>query len=165
MRATDPEAVDPAALLGVLPDLLALCSADGVITWVRSGQPAPFGWQPQDLVGRWIFDLFAKDANHEVHVESLAEVMSAPGLHGPIEVTVLAADGTLGELELMVTNALDDPAVGAIVASGRDITGRDTKLEALRRREAWASAIVRGFSDLVLILIPCVLFLQHFISL
>ena len=50
------------------------------------------------------------------------------------------ADGRLREVELMVTNALDDPAIGMLVAVGRDITDRETRVEELRQREAWASS-------------------------
>ncbi len=150
-HAVGPPPVDPAVLLGALPDFIVLASAEGVITWVSGPSQVAFGWDAAKLVGRPMYELFAKDANHELHVASLAEVLAVPGVHGPIQVSVVAARGALREMELMVTNALADPAIGALVAIGRDITVRDTEVEDLRRREAWSAAIVRGLSDLVLV--------------
>ncbi|QXC60153.1 EAL domain-containing protein [Aquihabitans sp. G128] len=146
-----PTGLDPAVLLGSVPDLLVLADGEGGICWVANGGSELFGWQEHDLVGRSMFDLFAKDANHRLHVEALAEVLSRPGVHGPIEVTIVQADGQLREVELFVTNALDDPAVGYLVASCRDITRRDTVVEELRQREAWATSLLRGSTDLIMV--------------
>ncbi|MDQ3462896.1 MAG: GGDEF domain-containing protein, partial [Actinomycetota bacterium] len=102
-------------------------------------------------VGRSVLDLFAKEANRALHLEAFSEMVSGPGVHGPIEVTVLGAEGELVEVELLVTNALDDPAVGLLVATCRDISRRDTALESLRQREAWASSLLRGGNDLIVV--------------
>ena len=145
------EGIDPVVLLALLPDLAVLAEADGTIRWVAANVPAALGWTPDDLVGRSMFDLFAKEANEPLHLDALDDVLAGPGTYGPVEVTVLAADGHLVELEILVTNALDDPRVGLLLATCRDITSRDTELEELRQREAWASSLLRGGNDLVLV--------------
>ncbi|MCU1497599.1 MAG: hypothetical protein JWM47_1552, partial [Acidimicrobiales bacterium] len=146
-----PSGLDPSVLLGHLPDLLVLVDGEGRIRWLAPRVAAVLGWPQEELVGRSMFDLFAKEANRGIHLESLSEVLSRPGVHGPVVVTVLAADGRLLETELLVTNALDDPAVGLLVASCRNITPRDTVVEELRQREAWASSLLRGSTDLIMV--------------
>lgn len=146
-----PVGVDPEAVLGGLPDVVALCTAEGTLVWAGSNGPRTVGWNPADIVGTSIFDLFAKQANHDLHAAAFAEVVSAPGIHGPIEVTMVTPEGRLREVEFMITNALDDPRIGFLVATGRDITERDQRAEAYRQRDAWASALLRGSGELVLV--------------
>ena len=143
--------VDPLALVANLPDLVVLVAADGTIRWAGPNIAPALGWSPDDIVGQAMYDLFAKSGNHRIHVEALLEVVSSPGLHGPVEVTVVGAEGQFVELELMIVNALEDPGIGLLVATGRVITGRDTRLEDLRRREAWASSLLRSGTDLVIV--------------
>lgn len=149
--APAPPGGDLARILATLPDLVAMATADGTITWIGPNIPPHLGWRPHELIGRPIFDLFAKQANHDLHVGALARATSSPGVHGPIEVTVLARDGALREIEFMLTNALDDPDIGQIVALGRDITDRDQESEVYRQRDAWASSLLRGSSELIMV--------------
>ena len=72
----------------------------------------------------------------------MAQTIAEPGVHGPVEVTVVTPDGRLREVELMVTNGLEDPDVGYLVVSGRDVTDRDDEAGALRRPRA-ASPLTR----------------------
>lgn len=144
-------AVHEGELLRALPDAVAVVDAAGTIRWVSPQIEVSFGWTPTELVGRPMFDLFAKEVNHDLHVEALAEAVVSAGPHGPIAVTLRCANGQVREAELMITNRLDDPAVGGIVAVVRDITGRADEAEALRQREAWTSALLRGASDLIVV--------------
>jgi diguanylate cyclase (GGDEF)-like protein/PAS domain S-box-containing protein len=146
-----PTDVDPVAVLSDLPDVLAMCTADGTLVWAGSNGPRTLGWRPADVVGTSIFDLFAKHANHDLHAEALAEAVSTPGIHGPIEVTMVTPDGRLREVEFMIDNALEDPRIGYLVATGRDITDREQRWEVYRQRDAWASALLRSASDLVVV--------------
>ncbi len=143
--------VDTARLLDALPDSIVLVDGGGTITWVGPNVPVSFGYQPADLVGRPIFDVFAKDANHDLHLSAFADLLERPGVHGPLEVTIVTADGRLRELELMITNALDDPAIGMLVANGRDITDRESQLEEARQHAAWAESLMRGSTDLMVV--------------
>ena len=144
----DIAAVD---LVAALPDTVILLEPDGTIVGLGSMVGDCFGWRPDELVGRSVFTLFAKAANHDLHVKALAHAASTPGVHGPIEVTVVTSDGRVREAEFMMTNALDDPAIGKLVAIGRDITDRDHESEVFRQRDAWASSLLRGAAELVIV--------------
>jgi len=125
--------------------------ADGTIAGFASAVGDTFGWTLENLVGRSVFELFAKHANHDLHIKALAHAASTPGVHGPIEVTLAAPDGRLREAEFMITNALDDPAIGKLIAIGRDITDRESESEQFRQRDAWASSLLRGASELIVV--------------
>ena len=146
-----PPGVTADRLLGLLPDLVALCAPDGTIAWIGSSGTDVLGWKPSAVVGTSVFDLFAKHANRDLHVGSMANAVATPGTHGPIEVTMVAEDGRLREIEFMITNAVDDPEVGFLVAVGRDLTDRDATSEIYRQRDAWASSLLRGAADLVMV--------------
>ncbi|MEZ5139424.1 MAG: aminotransferase class III-fold pyridoxal phosphate-dependent enzyme [Acidimicrobiales bacterium] len=88
-----PSGVDPAAALGGLPDVVALCTADGTLVWASSNETRTIGWSPAQIVGTSIFDLFAKAANRDLHAQAFAEVIARPGVHGPIEVTMVTPGG------------------------------------------------------------------------
>jgi diguanylate cyclase (GGDEF)-like protein/PAS domain S-box-containing protein len=146
-----PERIDLGALLDASPDLVVLVDEQGVLRWVGGNVPASIGWEPGDLIGRSIFDLFAKVANRDIQADAFAQVLSTPGVHGPLDATVVGPDGRLRELEIMVTNALGVASVGLLVGTGRDITDRDAPVEHYRQQEAWASSLLRGAIDLILV--------------
>ncbi|MGN6693418.1 MAG: PAS domain-containing protein, partial [Aquihabitans sp.] len=146
-----PDGVAAGDLLAALPDSVILLDADGTIVGFGPTGGDTFGWSPHDVLGRKVFEMFAKAANHDLHVEALARAVAEPGVHGPIEVTMVTPDGRLREAEWMLTNALDRPGVGALVAIGRDITDRDSQSEEYRKRDAWASSLLRGATDLILV--------------
>ncbi|MBX3285508.1 MAG: EAL domain-containing protein [Actinobacteria bacterium] len=151
MTPAPPPGIDALALLGALPDPVVLVEADGTIRWVSPASLPALGWEGHDLVGRSAFDLFAKEVNRDLHLEALAELLATPGLNPPLTVTVVGADGALREIELSVCNALDQPGIGLLVASCRDVTGRETVHEELRQREAWSASLVRATSDLIFV--------------
>lgn len=152
-RPTSPDGaeVDSHAILEASPDLIVLADRDGIIRWVGANLAELFQWTPAALVGTSLFELLAKEANRSLQMRALDRVRSTPGVHGPIEETVVTGDGRLREIEMMVTNALDDPRVGMLVAVCRDITDRDSEMEGLRQRESWASSLLRGSTDLIIV--------------
>jgi len=146
-----PDGVGSSEVLAALPDSVILLDAEGTVTGFGSLGGDTFGWSPEDVLGHSVFELFAKAANHDLHVKALTHAATNPGVHGPIEVTMVTPDGRLREAEFMVSNALDVPGVGHLIAIGRDITDRDSQSEAYRQRDAWASSLLRGASDLILV--------------
>ncbi|MGI8756404.1 MAG: sensor domain-containing protein [Acidimicrobiales bacterium] len=146
-----PPFTDAARVLAALPDLIVTVDRTGTITWVAPNLPTSMGWQVGDLIGRPMFDMFAKAANHEMHLEAFASILGGPGTYGPLAVTLVTPDGRLREVELMATNALDDPAVASIVAVGRDITERPAQSEQIRQQGDWAATLVLGSSDLIFV--------------
>jgi diguanylate cyclase (GGDEF)-like protein/PAS domain S-box-containing protein len=138
-------------LLDVIPDVYVLVDAQCGIAWVSASAEPVLGMTPSAYVGTLAYDMFAKQDNRELHEAYFRGVLATPGLHGPVEVTTVHADGQLRELELVLNNALADPEIAAVVVSIRDITKRPGDVEELRRREAWADALIRRGSELILV--------------
>lgn len=146
--------LDPARLvrmLELIPDAVAVVDADCRVLWISEGSAVTLGIPPGELIGTLAYDLFSKQENRELHRLYFEGVLASPGQHGPVEVTTTDADGGFHELELFLTNALDDPDFAAVAVSIRDITRRPGDLEELRRREAWADALIRRGAELIMV--------------
>lgn len=138
-------------LLGLVPDAVAMVDEECRIIWISGGAVRTLGHEPEELVGTLAYDLFSKQENRELHRLYFEGVLASPGQHGPVEVTVTGSDREFRELELLLTNALDDPSFRAVAVSIRDITHRPGDLEELRRREAWADALIRRGAELIMV--------------
>jgi diguanylate cyclase (GGDEF)-like protein/PAS domain S-box-containing protein len=146
--------IDVARLRGVLaalPDPIALVDEHCRIQWASDAVADLAGRPVDELVGTLAFDLFSKQENRALHEAYFAEVLATPGRHGPVEVTVTRADGEFRELQLTLTNGMDDPELRGVVVAIRDITVDPDAIEELRRREAWADALIRRGSELILV--------------
>jgi diguanylate cyclase (GGDEF)-like protein/PAS domain S-box-containing protein len=145
---TTPTSPDVPALVRLMPDLVLTFDADGVITWVGA-LPEGYGWREDDLVGHSIFDLY-EPTNDMVRAELFAEVLRSRGpFLRPLELTVPVFSGEIRRFEFTLTNALGDPSVNAIIAVGRDVSERGSDEAAVKRAEAWASALLQGATDLI----------------
>jgi diguanylate cyclase (GGDEF)-like protein/PAS domain S-box-containing protein len=67
----------------------------------------------------------------------------------PLEVRLRHRDGSWPHFETVATNLLDDPAVGGIVFTSRDITARRAAEAALRESEAQLQDFLEHASDLI----------------
>ncbi|MBI2710455.1 MAG: EAL domain-containing protein [Actinobacteria bacterium] len=149
-----PSTDDRAWLLDALPDVVLVVDADAVIRDVAGDVELLLAWPRDRLVGRSSFELFAKQGNRPLHETAFAEVVGRPGISGPMAATVYGGDGSVREVELVVNNRLAEPE-GALVVSLRDITRRvgpgQHDVESLRRREAWADALLRQTADVIIV--------------
>ncbi|MDZ7677569.1 MAG: EAL domain-containing protein [Acidimicrobiales bacterium] len=119
-RSTPAAEPDPARLsriLEVVSDVFAIVSAECRIEWISAGVREIFGREPDEMVNMLAYDLFAKQENRDLHRQYFEGVLAQPGRHGPVEVTLARPDGRFLELELMLANELDDPALGGVVVS------------------------------------------------
>ena len=140
-----------ARLLDVVSDVFAIVDRDCRITWISDGAKEVLGRGPGELVGTLAYDLFAKQENRELHRRYFEGVLSRPGRHGPVQVTLARTDGHFTELELVLANELADPSFAGVAVSIRDITRRRSEVEELRRREAWADALIRRGAELIVV--------------
>lgn len=109
------------SLLQATSDVTCLVDGDGTITFVSASVRSVLGWPPEAAVGRPVTQL--------VHPQDRAVVSSAldcsprRGSQRTI-VRVLAVGRVWRQLEISVTDCRDDPKIGALLLTARDITER-----------------------------------------
>jgi PAS domain S-box-containing protein len=122
------------ALVEHSSDALLLVDAQGRIRYMAPSSARHFGWTPDEVIGRSLFDVV-----HPEDRDPIAGAMSGPlaeaGESTTVEIRVQHADGGYRTLEAVAVNHIDDPAVGAIVVNARDITERQRLEEQLRHSQ------------------------------
>ena len=111
--------------------LLMLLDAQGHVTYLTPSTVRHLGWQPEQTIGRSIFDFVHPD-DREHAGGRLAEAVANPGTAVTEEARLRHADGSWRVMEGVAVNRLADPAVAGVVVNARDITERRTLEEQLR---------------------------------
>lgn len=107
------------ALVAHARDAIALVSLEGMITYVSPGIRQIVGLPAETVTGMHFADLVPRD-DLEAAVLHLDEVIA--GTAETSRLRVRHADGSVRDVECHGTNLLDDPAVGALVMTVRDVT-------------------------------------------
>jgi diguanylate cyclase (GGDEF)-like protein/PAS domain S-box-containing protein len=122
-------------------DLALMCDETGRITYVSDAVTGLLGYEREDIEGMVGFDFVHPDDVPAVQTV-FAKALVHPGPQPPIEFRVRAHDGSWHWCEERITNLLDDPDVGALVANLTDVTDRREAVDALRVSEATYRSIV-----------------------
>src|SRR5256885_15405662 len=107
------------------------------------------GYVPTENVGRSAFELVHPDDRIQA-LELFGELMQRPGHAVKTELRALHKDETWRRLEAVGVNRLDDPAIGAIVVTYRDITERQRTERDLHETPSLLSATFESTADGVL---------------
>jgi len=144
------ERVRSASLIENVSDIIAICAADGLLTWVSAAVTPALGHTPDSVIGLSAFDLIHPDDHGRV-AERLIDVVADPMIDAaPIEMRLRHNDGAYRWFEVSGSNKLDDPALGGIVVSLRDITERRSTEVALRASEERNRSIVEAAADAII---------------
>ncbi|MEX1178560.1 MAG: EAL domain-containing protein [Nitriliruptor sp.] len=112
---------------------VTLIIGEGRITYQSPSTRRVMGYGPDELVGRTYLEVIHPEDRGQV-VESVRELLAAPGASGLIACRLEAADGTYIPVESSCRNLNHDPAVGGFVVSSRDVTERRLLEEQLEHR-------------------------------
>jgi PAS domain S-box-containing protein len=114
-------------------DVQLIATAEGVITYESAAVERVLGHRVEDRIGRNILeDLHPDDRTWAA--QTMRDVASLPGAQVAAEVRVQHADGSWLVIEAVAKNLLDDPAVGGVVVNYRDVTGRKSLEDELKRQ-------------------------------
>jgi diguanylate cyclase (GGDEF)-like protein/PAS domain S-box-containing protein len=104
-------------------DVVAIASPDGGILYVSPSVERVLGYRQADAQGRSILEMVHPDELDaaRVFLVAVAEVSGAPA---KAEWRVRHRDGSWRDFEILCTNLTADPAVGALVLNGRDVSER-----------------------------------------
>jgi diguanylate cyclase (GGDEF)-like protein/PAS domain S-box-containing protein len=141
------------ALVQNVAESIVVLGADGNVRYSSPAGSRMLGYEEGSGEGSDPLSLVHPD-DQEAVADVLVEAFATPGMHGPLSLRVLAADGTWHHLEAFGNNLLDDPLVGGVVITARDVTERIEAEEALRRSDERIAALVENLSDVITIYGP-----------
>jgi diguanylate cyclase (GGDEF)-like protein/PAS domain S-box-containing protein len=118
-----------AALVENASDIIAVLDERGVIAYASPAAMRVLDLPEPELVGRNLLDLI-DPAGRPTEVRALVR----PDDHGigvPVELRVLAGDGSVRHLEAVVTDLTENRSIGGLVLNARDVTERVNTIAAL----------------------------------
>jgi diguanylate cyclase (GGDEF)-like protein/PAS domain S-box-containing protein len=136
------------SVLENISDVVCVLGADGTFLYVSPAIERILGYEPQGLVGENAFDYVHPD-DLECVLRAVAESLANSALRPTVEYRFRHKDGSWRWLESVVTNMLDDPAVGELVVNSRDVFERKEAEEQLRTSEAELRALFAAMDDVV----------------
>lgn len=122
------------ALVQNSSDVLILLGADGIATYVSPSVREVFGREPDEVIGSTPADLVHPDDVEHVRVQ-LAPLVHTPGGQLQFRFRARHKDGSTVWIEAACRNFADDPAIGSLVCSFRDVSARHEAEEALSESE------------------------------
>ncbi len=80
------------------------------------------------------------------------KALDNPGVPIQAQLKVLRKDGNTIDADMVLTNLLDDPAVGGIIVNGRDVTEKRKAEEAIEQKERYYRALTENTYDVLVVL-------------
>jgi diguanylate cyclase (GGDEF)-like protein/PAS domain S-box-containing protein len=118
------------ALVANSSDLLVVLDADTVLTYANPASRAQLGFAQDSRTGHTVFDLIHPE-DHQAATSAFLLALEG-GSTPPFVVRVMNVEGDWRFVEAVLTNCLDDPAIGGVVVNAYDITERVHLTRALR---------------------------------
>ncbi|HVH68614.1 MAG TPA: PAS domain S-box protein [Gemmatimonadales bacterium] len=131
-------------------DVITLLGHDGTVLYASQSTQPVLGYGPTENLGRNAFELIHPD-DRPAALELFGELLQRPGHHAKTELRALHQDGTWRRLEAIGVNRLDDPIIGAVVVTYRDITERQRIEQDLRETLSLLSATFDSTADGILV--------------
>jgi diguanylate cyclase (GGDEF)-like protein/PAS domain S-box-containing protein len=122
------------AVLDQVGDVVCVLDADGRVIWIASSLQRLLGLGPEAVLGRPLTKLV--HAGDRSAAAAIAGWAAVPGGGGTVLLRFDHADGTPRHVEVVGVNHLEDPVLGGLVLSLRDV-GERVRLEAAVRHQAF----------------------------
>ncbi len=128
-------------------DLITLLDPQGRRIYESPSLERILGYRPGERKGNTFETQPPEDQEKARKV--FAEALANPGVPFKVELRAKHKDGHLIHAEMVLTNLLDNPAVGGIVVNGRDVTAKVKAEEALRRSEEHFRNLIEKSHDVI----------------
>lgn len=121
------------ALLENASDLITILDLDGIILYQSLSSERLLGWSPDALIGQDFYRL-QHDEDRESFYSTLQETLQEEGSTASVQNRLRHRDRHWCYFESLCHNLIDNPVVGGIVVTSRDVTER-RRVEADLKRE------------------------------
>jgi diguanylate cyclase (GGDEF)-like protein/PAS domain S-box-containing protein len=134
-------------IFGSIPQVLVVIDGQGNLIDVCDGAFTLVGWEAEEVIGHSVFE-YLHPADHQLTALELMVEMETP--HSKTQSVICRirhADGHWMEFEAYGTNRTDDPEVGGLLLSLRDVSGRRISDRALAAGDYLYSSLSTIASD------------------
>src|SRR5829696_9090031 len=121
-------------LLAPLPEMVTISDREGKIVYANPATERVSGYTPEEILALDPFERMHPEDRLRCE-EAFEELANTPGLSLHLEHRVRHKDGTWCWVAGTFANLFDDPDVGGLLATARDVTERKRAEEALRASE------------------------------
>ena len=127
-------------------DYVLICTQGGTIDYVSPGIESTLGYEPSDLIGS---DAFAHvhPADRDEVRGTFEEMLAAPEPDATVEYRVRAKDGSYRWVEARGGNYLDDPLIGGVMVTIRDIVRRKRREQELAAERTARSTLQQELAN------------------
>jgi PAS domain S-box-containing protein len=131
-------------------DIITIIKPDGTCVFVSPPARQLLGYDETLIIGTNIFGLIHPD-DHAATRAALESIIQSPEQAVTAEYRCRHADGHWVRMEGVGSNRIDDPSIGGIIISSRDITERHATREALRESELKFKALAESTPSAIFI--------------
>ena len=135
------------AAIGASAHVIVVLDEVGTIIDVSDAVTHRLGYTVSDLIGRSAFEFVHPSDQQRVVLELVREIEVPAVSTESIIVRILHGNGSWIDAEMLGVNRLNDPAIGGVVVSVRDISGRPMSERILAAGEYLYTAMPTVASD------------------
>ncbi|WP_136717095.1 sensor histidine kinase [Halorientalis salina] len=132
-------------------DIATIIDPDGTITYVSPSVRRILGYEPADLVGDRGYEYVHPD-DREVNARAVERAQNRPDGSAVVEVRFRRADGSWCWIEATLRDRRDDPVIGGILATSRDISDRKSQEQAYRQLADEYETFLNNVEDAIFLL-------------
>lgn len=118
-------------LIHNISDIVALSDAEGIVRFINPSIETLLGYRPDDVLGHLIFEFIHPEDIPRAAVE-YSEIIHRQGVSLPIVVRVRDAAGAWVPVEFIANSQVEDPEIGGVIVTARDVRYREEVKEAIR---------------------------------
>ena len=136
--------VDAERLLDLLPDMVVMADADGVLGYVNAAVERTLGWKPHEIIGRSVFEFVHPDEQAEAVDTVATQIERADDTTERRQAELIRRDGTFCKVELHTSFASGD---GTLLVVLRDLAERTEIQRQAHRNEEQLRALTENVPD------------------